>query len=144
MVIRISGSSGAGGYHHFGDALEVCPVCESLGIQSYPGPRDGLAYGVHCLSLARYSASANRERNAQGNMWGFFLVQPYSHVAYLGYGGALFYLGFPSAVREAHCNLPLAFRPGLSQEDMKRSKEITEERKESGRKKEQRKKYSVP
>jgi len=58
----------------------------------------------------------------------FVFVYPHSHVAYdLDYGGALL---IPSAVRAmaARCKLPFALRPGLSQEDMIRTKEITPEK----------------
>jgi len=58
-----------------------------------------------------------------------------SHAAYLYYGDVHFRPFFPSAVRAvvAHCNLPFALFPGLSQVDMMHTKEITKEKGSSGR-----------
>jgi len=63
-----------------------------------------------------------------------FSVYSYSHSACTDYGGVHFDR-FPSAacVMAARCKLSFAFRPGLSQGDMKRTK---------GRRKKERKKYS--
>jgi hypothetical protein len=59
----------------------------------------------------------------------FFFVYSYSRAAYLDYGGVHFNR-FPAAVRQmaARCKLPSALRLGLSQQRIRRTKEITKER----------------
>jgi len=61
----------------------------------------------------------------------FFLVNHYLHATYLEHGT----VRFLSAVRAvtARCKPHFALRPGLSQEDVIRTKEITKENKPSGR-----------
>ena len=58
----------------------------------------------------------------------FFFRYPYSHIAHQDYSGALFNLGFPSALRAkvALYKLAFALRLGLSQENMP-TKEVTKE-----------------
>jgi len=62
---------------------------------------------------------------------GFFVLS-YSQEAYLDYGGVDFFDRFPFAVHPmaACCKLSFAIRPGLSQEDRRRPKEMTKERQE--------------
>jgi len=64
--------------------------------------------------------------------WFFFWFNHYSHATYQ-IMARLYTVRFLSAVRAvaSRCKLPLALRPGLSQEDVKGTKGITKERRAS-------------
>ena len=61
----------------------------------------------------------------------FSFVYSYSHTVLLGHGGAPFIqVSRPCPRESAHCKLPFALHPGLSQENKTRTKEIIKERRD--------------